>query len=199
MSRQRIRPPQNAAQLIEELATRGASIIRIAKHFRTSVRTFKAWLEHDETLQESFDSGRDAHKDYLVSLVANAAIANRGANANAMFLLKTMHGFREIDSPNNKTNVNVAVATSSVMYVVDHGTDEEWAAKAAAQQRALVSNAGNAPTIIEGTPALPSDTASKPLGPLAPAEALQKPVAPAWTPPEPMPAASMAPAWKGNA
>ena len=163
MARPRVRPPANAVATIEELAKSGKSIIGIAKHFGTSVNTFKKWLEEDENLHEAFNSGRDAHKDYLVSLVTQAAVANKGANANAMFLLKTMHGFREIDSPSNKTNVNVAVAAPSVMYVRDHGSDEEWAAKAAAQQAALVANAGSSLKIVEGTRALPSLTASEPL------------------------------------
>src|SRR5579875_3907098 len=141
MSRPRIRAPQNAASTIEQLAKSGKSIIGIAKHFSTSVYTFKKWLEEDEGLKEAFDVGRDAHKDYLVSLVTQAAIANKGANANAMFLLKAMHGFRETDSPNNKTNVNVAVAAPNVMYVIDHGDDATWEAKARAQQAALAANA----------------------------------------------------------
>lgn len=40
-------------------------------------------------------------------------------------------------------NVSVAVAVSNVLVVTDHGTDEEWAAKSAAQQKGLVLNAAN--------------------------------------------------------
>ena len=38
-------------------------------------------------------------------------------------------------------NVNVGVTVAPVMIVKDHGTDDEWAAKAAEQQRTLVLNA----------------------------------------------------------
>jgi predicted RNA-binding protein with EMAP domain len=38
-------------------------------------------------------------------------------------------------------NVDVSVKVASVMVVRDHGTDEEWAAKAARQQRELTADA----------------------------------------------------------
>jgi hypothetical protein len=199
MGRQRVRPPQGVVQVIEELAKSGKSIIGIAKHFGTSVRTFKRWCEEDEDLQEAFDSGRDAHKDYLVSLLTQAAIANKSANANAMFLLKSMHGFREFDSPNSKTNVNVAVAAPSVMYVIDHGSDDQWASRAAEHQRALASGAGSPPKIIEAKPAQASETVAEPLTLPTPTEALQQPLAPTWQPPQLTPVAPAAPAWRGNA
>lgn len=41
------------------------------------------------------------------------------------------------------TNVDVKVQVQSVMVVKDHGTDEEWAARMAAQQQNLVLNAAN--------------------------------------------------------
>jgi hypothetical protein len=46
-------------------------------------------------------------------------------------------GYREFDSPHSKVDVAVAIA-QPVMVVRDHGTDEEWQAKAIAQQQALI-------------------------------------------------------------
>jgi hypothetical protein len=140
MAAHRKHPPKNAAEEIERLAESGKSIIGIAKHFGVSKPTLLRWCEEDESLQEAFDTGKDAHKDYLVQLVTQAAIAGKGSNGNAMFLLKTMHGFREFDAPNNKTDVSIAVA-QPVLVVVDHGTDEQWAAKVAEQQRKLTIDA----------------------------------------------------------
>jgi hypothetical protein len=139
MAAHRKHPPARAAEVIERLATDGKSIIGIAKHLGVVISTFKRWLDEDESLKEAFEVGRDAHKDYLVSLVTQAATAGKGSNGNAMFLLKTMHGFREMDSPHTK--VDVAVAVSSVMIVTDHGTDEQWIAKVAEQQRKLTIDA----------------------------------------------------------
>ena len=93
---------------------------------------------------EAFEVGSETHRQYLVSLIVEAAKANKGANANAMFLLKTMHGFSEFDSANTKVDVNVAVA-QPVMIVKDFGTDSEWQAKALAQQKALTLDAATLP------------------------------------------------------
>jgi hypothetical protein len=77
-------------------------------------------------------------------------VANKGANANAMFLLKCRHGYREMDSPHTKVDVNVAAPTN-VLVVQHHGSDEEWQAKALAQQKTLTLDAAH----IAPSPALP--------------------------------------------
>lgn len=56
-----------------------------------------------------------------------------------MKLYCTIRGY--IEKPG--ANVGVAVTVAPVMVLRDHGTDEEWAAKAAAQQHNLVLNAAN--------------------------------------------------------
>jgi hypothetical protein len=140
MAAHRKHPPKNAAEEIERLAESGKSIVGIARRLGVSKPTFLRWCEEDESLQEAFEVGRDAHKDYLVSLVTQAAAAGKGSNGNAMFLLKTMHGFREFDSPNTKIDVNNNVV-QPVLIVVDHGSDEQWAAKVAEQQRKLTIDA----------------------------------------------------------
>jgi len=56
-----------------------------------------------------------------------------------MKLYCSMMGF--VEKPG--TNVDVKVAVASVMVVRDHGSDEEWAARAAEQQRELTLNAAN--------------------------------------------------------
>ncbi|MGF7181492.1 hypothetical protein [Tunturiibacter psychrotolerans] len=176
-------PPKNAAALIEELATQGHAIIGIAKKLGVGREAFKRWCEEDEVLQEAFEVGRDAHRQALVALLMQAAVANKGTNANAMFLLKTMHGFRETDSSNTNIKVGVAVVPS-VMVVRDHGTDEEWEARTAEQQRALVLDAASPPKVIEAdVPAPPS----------------YAPLVPASHPAPPLPQYTDAPAWKGNA
>jgi hypothetical protein len=146
--------PSNAALDIERLAAQGHSIIGIAKHFRVSRETFKRWCEEDDVLQEAFEVGRDSHRQYLVSLIAEAAKANKGANSNAMFLLKTMHGFREFDSSNTKVDVTVTAPTN-VMVVKDYGDDAAWEARTRRQQAALVAMAGDEHLQLEAPQAAP--------------------------------------------
>ena len=135
MAAHRKLPPKEAAEAIRNLAAQGFSMVGIAMHFKVSSPTVKRWLDEDEVLQEAFEMGRETERQYLHSLVVQSAAAGRAANVNAFFLLKARHGYREQDSPNS--SVNVGVQVSSVMVVKDHGTDEEWEARAAEQQRKL--------------------------------------------------------------
>jgi hypothetical protein len=207
MAAPRKHPPSNALLETERLAAQGHSVIGIARALGVSKGTFKRWCEENDALLEAFEVGRDSHRQYLVSLIVEAAKANKGANANAMFLLKTMHGFREFDSANTKVDVNVAVA-QPVMIVKDFGTDSEWQAKALAQQKALTLDAAHiAPALpIHEPVSLPAPVAPAYYGPpvfpwqsqpvLAPiCEPESNQSTPA-TPPAPM---SEAPAWRGNA
>lgn len=140
MGAPRKHPPTGATAEIERLASQGYALRGIGKFFRVNVLTLKRWMDEDESMLEAYEQGKEAERQALHALITRDAVAGKPANANAMFLLKCRHGYRETDSPANKIDVNVAVA-QPVMIVKDHGTDEEWAAKALEQQRRLVANA----------------------------------------------------------
>src|ERR1700691_6007878 len=120
-------PPKDAAATIERLAAQGFAQVGIAKEFGVAASTLKRWMEEEEALQEAFAVGRETERRELHGLIKRDAVAGKPANANAMFLLKCRHGYREQDSPGTK--VDVALQVAPVMVVRDHGTDEEWAAK----------------------------------------------------------------------
>ena len=128
-------PPKDAVQTIERLAADGHSIIGIARHLGVSRECFKRWIDEDESLSEAFELGRETERQALHAMVVASARANKPANVNAFFLLKARHGYIEADNKNGKVSLDVVV--SNVLVVRDHGTDNEWAAKVAAQQRAL--------------------------------------------------------------
>lgn len=138
MATPRKHPPRDAAAMVENLAAQGFALIGIAKHFTVSASTLRRWMDEDESLREAFEVGRETERRELHALIKRDAVAGKSANANAMFLLKCRHGYREFDSPNTKVDVAVQVA-QPVMLVRDHGTDEEWAAKVAQQQRQLMA------------------------------------------------------------
>jgi hypothetical protein len=194
MAAPRKHPPANAVADIERLAAAGHSIIGVARQLGVTKGTFKRWCDEDESIQEAFEVGRDTHRQYLVSLIVEAAKVNKGANANAMFLLKTMHGFREFDSPNTKVDVNLNAPTN-VLVVKDLGTNEEWAAKAAAQQRALTADCTSTPLPLEAPQPVrvdlhPSFAPPAYLAPiLAPSTPTQAPQAPQFE----------IPVWRGRA
>jgi len=201
-----------AANDIQRLAAEGFSLLGIAAHFKVSGECFKRWLEEDEALNDAFELGRETERQALHALVVASAKANKPANVNAFFLLKARHGYVETD---NRTKVTVDVAVSNVLVVKDLGTVEEWAAKAAAQQRALTAEC-TSPLQIEGScaPQVDAVALSEPPANLAPVYAPQAaPVAtaPSWVAPvfpwesqpapapvyapEPIPTAPVAPSW----
>lgn len=200
-------PPDGAAEDIQRLAAEGFSQLGIAAYFKVSRECFKRWIEEDEALNEAFELGRETERQALHAMVVASARANKPANVNAFFLLKARHGYVESD---NRTKVDVSVAVASVLVVKDYGTDEQWQAKALAQQRALTLDAAqiapapalpiyepvNLPAVIApayyGPPVMPwqSQPASVPIYEL---ENSQNTPA---TPPVPM---CEAPTWRGNA
>lgn len=132
-------PPKDAAEVILDMSARGFSQIGIASHFHVVVSTFKRWIEENEALSEAYEQGKETERQYLHSLIVQCAVQGKPANANAMFLLKARHGYREFDSQYS-AKVNVAVnAPQPVMIVHDMGTDAQWAAKVAEQQRKLTA------------------------------------------------------------
>ena len=133
-------PPKDAAATIESLAAQGYAQVGIAKEFGVAASTLKRWMDEDEDLQEAFAVGREKERRELHGLIKRDATAGKPANANAMFLLKCRHGYREQDSPGTKIDLAVNVP-QPVLVIKDHGSDEAWAAKCAAQQQKLVQDA----------------------------------------------------------
>ncbi|HTF67649.1 MAG TPA: hypothetical protein VK638_33720 [Edaphobacter sp.] len=136
-------PPLNAAETIRGLAEKGVSNVGIAMQFKVSKETLKRWLDDYPQLQEAFEQGREIERQALHAAVYRSAIEGKPANVNAFFLLKARFGYVEADNRKGGVDVNVDVKVQNVMVVTDHGSDSEWAAKAAAQQKALVLDAAS--------------------------------------------------------
>lgn len=146
MAAHRKHPPQGAAEVIKEMASHGYSLTGVAAHFKVVRSTVKRWFEENESLEEAFEQGKEVERQALHALIVRDAVGGKPANANAMFLLKTKHSYREFDSP--ATKIDVAVNQHPVLVIRDHGSDEEWPRKCEAQQRRLMQP--------EAAPALPN-------------------------------------------
>jgi len=202
-------PPVGAAEDIQRLAADGFSQLGIAAHFTVSRECFKRWIEEDEALNEAFELGRETERQALHAMVVASARANKPANVNAFFLLKARHGYIEADHKSANVNVNVAVA-QPVLIVKDFGTDDEWQAKALAQQRALTLDTAQ----VTPASALPIDQPMSLPAPVVPAY-YGPPVFPWQSQPASVPIYELessqntpaappvpmceAPAWRGNA
>jgi hypothetical protein len=164
-------PPDGAAEDIQRLAADGFSLLGIAAHFKVSRECFFRWIKEDEELNEAYELGRETERQALHALVVASAKANKPANVNAFFLLKARHGYVETD---NRTKVSVDVALNPVLVVVSHGTDDQWAAKTAAQQRALTADC-TSPLQIEASQVDAVALSEPPV--------ILAPVAPSWVAP----------------
>lgn len=200
MSRARVNPPANAAEEIERLATMGHSSFGLAKFFGCSQSTILKWWERFPELKEAYDIGRDTCCFQLTEQIRVMGLCGKNP-AGLIYLCKSK--FKMFDVPLNATKVDVRVDNRQpVLLVKDHGSDEEWAAKAAEQQRrllalepaALPQKALPAP-VVTVEPESPRKSAKAP-----------KPVheAPSWVPPDAKPSApgKRSPAkvkWKRNA
>ena len=208
-------PPEGAAEDIRRLAAEGYSQLGIAAHFNVSRDCFKRWIEEDAELNEAYELGKETERQALHAMVVASARANKPANVNAFFLLKARHGYVEADQKSGKVNVDIAV--NNVLVVRDYGSDEEWAAKAAAQQRALTADS-TSPLQIEASTAPQIDAVALSEPPAIPEpvqEAVPVTAAPYYGPPvfpwqskpiyspEAIPSAPVAPVeapvWRGRA
>ncbi len=195
-------PPEGAAEDIRRLAAEGYGQVGIAAHFNVSRDCLKRWINESEELNDAYEMGKESERQALHAMVVASARANKPANVNAFFLLKARHGYVETD---NRTKVNVDVAVNSVLVVRDFGTDEEWAAKVAAQQRALTADSAS-PFQLEASTTPQVDAVTPHYGP--PVFDWQSQPAPApFHAQEPIPSALVArpappcepPVWRGRA
>ena len=93
-------PPEGAVEDIRRLASEGYSQLGIAAHFNVSRDCFKRWIEDDEDLNEAYELGKETERQALHALVVASARANKPANVNAFFLLKSRRGYVETDNQN---------------------------------------------------------------------------------------------------
>jgi transposase len=156
MSAPRKWPPANALEDIERLACKGWSTIGLAKHFGVSRSTITRWLSESQKLEDAYEQGRDSYRQALEEQIIQMTLAGKNP-AGLIYLLKAK--FKMFDVPNNKPDpTNVAVEIKPVMYVVDHGSDADWEAKALEQQRKLT-----APTVGAKLAVAPSDEVMPPI------------------------------------
>lgn len=137
MPAKRIHPPSNALAEIERLAQQGYSQTGLARFFGVSRQTVKRWLEENERLEEAYEQGIDSYRQSIEEKIIVYTAAGKQC-AGLIFLMKSR--FKYFDIPSNaaaKVDVNVN-HVQPVMIVKDHGTDEDWAKKLAAQQRVLI-------------------------------------------------------------
>jgi hypothetical protein len=154
-------PPDDAALSIELLASKGHSTIGLAKFFSVSRSVIARWFQDDENLEECYEQGRDSYRQTLEEQIIQMTMANKNP-AGLIYLLKAK--FKMYDQPSSKPLVDLSVnPVQNVLVIKDLGTNEEWAAKAAAQQRALIADCSS--PVQLNTPKSPVIDAVRDYGP----------------------------------
>ncbi len=184
-------PPDGAATDIRRLAAEGFGQIGIAAHFNVSRDCFKRWIDESEELNDAYEMGKETERQALHALVVASAKANKPANVNAFFLLKSRHGYVETD---NRTKVSVDVAVNNVLVVRDHGSDEQWAAQCAKQQRALIADTSSPLQLEASIKAAHVDAVAPSYAPPV-FDWQRQPVLAPIDAPEPIPNVPVAPSW----
>ncbi|HEX4286118.1 MAG TPA: hypothetical protein VHZ28_13570 [Terracidiphilus sp.] len=137
MGAPRKNPPPNALADIDRLAQIGYSTTGLARFFKVSRRVILRWFEENDIFEETFEQGIDVYRQSIEEKIIAYTAAGKPC-AGLIFLMKSR--FKYYDIPNNATKVDVNVAVAQpVLIIKDHGSNDEWAAKALAQQQALTA------------------------------------------------------------
>lgn len=102
----RKKPKENAAEIIEQMASEGYSKRNIAKGLGIGFDLFQVWLEQYPELSEALQLGKDKEHKELHNALFTAATQEGNVTA-AIFLLKTRHGYREGDQSDTANKVSI--------------------------------------------------------------------------------------------
>jgi hypothetical protein len=161
MGAPRKNPPPNIHDLIEQyVAGEGGSAAILARVIGVASSTVRRWFKADESLKDAYDDCREVYMHKLYLELLQMSRTGKGNPTGIIFTLKArFHQWDKPDTAAAKVDVNVN-NVQPVLVVVDHGSNDEWAAKALAQQQALtapearislpVQNPDNALPWIEG-------------------------------------------------
>lgn len=144
-------------QIVEELASRGCSVVTISAAIGVNKETFLHIRRRDPAVEEAFENGRAKEHDRLV---ANLNTAAAGGNVVAsIFLLRARHGYQSGEG----IDVNVNVNTGGVLVVPAEMTVEQYLAQKRADGE-MIDVTPPMPALYPGHAALPEpEPVSEPL------------------------------------
>jgi len=107
-------------QIVEELASRGCSVVTISAAIGVNKETFLHIRRRDPAVEEAFENGRAKEHDRLVANLNTAAAS--GNVVASIFLLRARHGYQSGEG----IDVNVNVNTGGVLVVPAEMTVEQY-------------------------------------------------------------------------
>lgn len=106
--------------IVEQLASRGCSVVTIAAALGVNKETFVHMRRRDPAVEEAFENGRAKEHDRLVANLNTAAAS--GNVVASIFLLRARHGYQSGEG----VDVNVNVQTGGVLVVPAEMTVEQY-------------------------------------------------------------------------
>lgn len=106
--------------IVEELASRGCSVVTIAAALGVNKETFLHIRRRDPAVEEAFENGRAKEHDRLVANLNTAAAS--GNVVASIFLLRARHGYQSGEG----IDVNVNVQTGGVLLLPADVTVEQY-------------------------------------------------------------------------
>lgn len=91
----RKKPKANTAEIVEELASQGHSILNISRALKISKELFYVWREQYPEIETALQHGKEKERHDLHNALYRSAM--NGNVTSAIFLLKARHGYREGD------------------------------------------------------------------------------------------------------
>lgn len=111
--------PDNALEIIEEMAATGYREVDIARALDTSWQVFNRIRQENESVANAFEAGRGREHQALVSKLYEKAM--KGDTVAALFLLKTRHGYREGHVVEHRSNVDVRLILPEALPAESYG------------------------------------------------------------------------------
>ena len=131
-------------QIVEELASRGCSVVTIAAAIGVNKETFLHIRRRDPAVEEAFENGRAKEHDRLVANLNTAAAS--GNVVASIFLLRARHGYQSGEG----IDVNVNVNTGGVLVVPAEMTVEQYLERARAEGEMIDVTPSARPSLYPG-------------------------------------------------
>jgi hypothetical protein len=135
MGMQRVKPPTGAAEIIQDLASKGYGYRGIAATFKISAPTLSRWFDDYPTIKQAYDIGKEEERQALHGALYRQA-TGAGNVVAAIFLLKARHGYRENEVVSEGNKVNITFNLPGAMKPDEYKTLEAVAIKRPAKLEA---------------------------------------------------------------
>jgi hypothetical protein len=126
-------PPDDTAEAVLKLTSKGISEVSIARALGVSYDTWAKWRKEYPKIEEARKIGRGIEHDQLFDVLFKSATVDKNITS-AMFLLKTRHGYLEGQPFDSQNKVQIVFQIPGALQIEEY---EETLLKQALPKREL--------------------------------------------------------------